>query len=56
LEDSDPTISQSYDEFIEYGNRLPNLEGTGRFVVGFDNWNIIYLLNLKDSSIDSRLV
>jgi predicted Zn-dependent protease len=57
LEDDDPTISQSYDEFIEYGSRLPNEEGTGRFIPGYDNRDTIYVLQLKGSDkVDDLLV
>ncbi len=57
LEDNDPTISQSLEESVDNGSRLPNDEGTGRFNVGYDNRHIVYLLYLEDSDpVDEKLV
>lgn len=56
LEDDDPSISQSYDDFVEMGNRLPNEMGTGRFKVGYDDRTVVYLFRLKDEEADEKLV
>ncbi|KAJ3139079.1 Asparagine synthetase domain-containing protein 1 [Physocladia obscura] len=55
LEDSDDEISQSFAEFVEMGKQAPNAEGTGRFLVGDDSRNCIYILLLKDAAIDLML-
>lgn len=55
LDDGNLTISQSYDDFIDFGTRLPNEEGTGRFIVGMENRSTIHLMYLKGSVIDTKI-
>jgi hypothetical protein len=70
------SISQSFGDFVEMGNRIPNEEGllfskqnlkllryshilyvgTGRFLLQYDNRNVIYLLCTKNDVIEETLV
>ena len=55
LDDDNESATQSYDEFLEIGQRPPNEFGTGRFIVGDDNRRTIHLLYLKGSTVDNKL-